>query len=135
MRVIVLAELPETDANALLNYYSFDRDKVTFAHDHYHWRAENYLDVFNQLLEKYALEGIEMPYTIEQFHRDYIKSHIDLLEPEEVLDKFKLEDRLKGLNPEDRLKGLDPVDIEKYLSKLLKKKGRRNSHTRKRSSR
>ncbi len=38
-----------------------------------------------------------MPYTIEDFNRDFTKEHLHLLPPEE---------RLKGLAPEERLKGL-----------------------------
>ncbi len=41
-----------------------------------------------------------MPYTMEQFQKDYIKAHIGVLDPEEVLSKFKTEERLKGLRTE-----------------------------------
>jgi len=54
-----------------------------------------------------------MPYTMEQFQKDYIKAHIGALDPEEVLSKFKAEDRLKGLKAED---------IEFYLEKLKKRR-------------
>jgi hypothetical protein len=92
--------------------------------------------VINQLLNQYALEGIDMPYTMEQFRKEYIKAHLMDLDPEEVLSRYDPEDRLKGLDPEDRLKGLDPEDrlkgldpedrlkgldpeaIERYLNKL-----------------
>jgi len=63
-----------------------------------------------------------MPYTMEQFQKDYIKAHIGALDPEEVLSKFKAEDRLKGLKAEDRLKGLKAEDIEFYLEKLKKRR-------------
>jgi len=56
--------------------------------------------VISQLLEQYSLEGITMPYTMEQFRKDYVKAHIGLLDPEEILSKFKIEERLKGLNIE-----------------------------------
>ena len=82
-----------------------------------------------------------MPYTMEQFQKDYIKAHIGVLDPEEVLSNFKAEedrlkglraeqvlsrfnteDRLKGLRAEDRLKGLRVEEIEFYLEKLKKGK-------------
>ena len=50
-----------------------------------------------------------MPYTMEQFRKDYLKAHIRELPPE---------DRLEGLDPEERLKGLDPRVIEAYLERL-----------------
>ena len=82
-----------------------------------------------------------MPYTMEQFQKDYIKAHIGVLDPEEVLSKFKIEERLKGLGAEERLKGLGAEErlkglraeerlkglraeeIEFYLEKLKKGKG------------
>ncbi len=35
--------------------------------------------VINQLLEKYKLEGLNMPYTMEQFRKEYIKAHEEAL--------------------------------------------------------
>jgi hypothetical protein len=58
---------------------------------------------------------------MEQFQKDYIKSHIGVLNPEEVLSKFKAEERLKGLKAEERLKGLKAEEIEFYLEKLKKR--------------
>jgi hypothetical protein len=83
--------------------------------------------VINQLFENYQLEGIAMPYTMEDFQRDYIKEHIDVLTPEEILQRFSPEDRLKGLSPEeilkrfsldDRLKGISLEEIQQYLKKF-----------------
>ena len=92
--------------------------------------------VINQLLEKYSLEGLTMPYTMEQFRKEYIKAHLgDLdpeeilsrfnpderlkgLKPEEILSRFKPDERLKGLKPDEILKGLKPEEIETYLKKL-----------------
>ncbi len=77
-----------------------------------------------------------MPYTIEQFRKEYIKAHLGELDPEEVLSRFgpmqrlkgldaeerlkglDAEERLKGLDAEERLKGLSLKDIEAYLEKL-----------------
>jgi len=54
-----------------------------------------------------------MPYTMEQFKKDFIMAHLGELDPEM---------RLKGLDPETRLKGLDPEIIGAYLKKLKKRK-------------
>ena len=80
-----------------------------------------------------------MPYTMEQFRKDYVKAHLPELNPDEVLSMFTPKDRLKGLAPKDRLEGLAPEDrleglapkdrlkglapeeIEAYLKKLKMK--------------
>ena len=49
---------------------------------------------------KYSLEGLTMPYTMEQFRKEYIKAHLGDLDPEEILSRFK------------------PEEIETYLKKL-----------------
>lgn len=43
------------------------------------------------------------------------------LDPDEIMTRFSIKDRLRGLAPEDRLKGLAPEEIEKYLKQLKKK--------------
>ncbi len=48
-----------------------------------------------------------MPYTFEDFKRDYVLEHIH---------KLPLDDRLKGLSPDDRLKGMSADDLLKNLS-------------------
>jgi hypothetical protein len=122
IRILVLRETPTEQRNAILSLFSFDANKVKFALDHYHWQQEDGSTVINQLMEQYALEGVAMPYTMEQFRKDYIKAHLGELDPDEVLSMFGPEARLKGLDPETRLKGLDPEKIEAYLKKLKKRK-------------
>ncbi|MCI5118329.1 MAG: hypothetical protein D3913_10290 [Candidatus Electrothrix sp. LOE1_4_5] len=57
-------------------------------------------------------------------------NHLGLLSPDEVLQQFSPDDRLKGLSPDevlqqfspdDRLKGLSPEEIKLYLKKLGEK--------------
>ena len=122
IRIIVLSRLPLAQRNAVLAFFSFDSESVRFALENYKWHMNDGSTVINQLLEKYSLEGIAMPYTMEQFQKDYIKAHIGVLDPEEVLSKFKAEERLKGLKAEERLKGLKAEEIEFYLEKLKKGK-------------
>ena len=49
-----------------------------------------------------------MPYTMEDFRRDYVKEHLKDLTPQE---------RLEGLSAEELLQVLSPEDIEKYLQR------------------
>ncbi len=129
IRILVLSRLPLEQRNAVMAFFSFDADKVRFALDHYQWRQDDCSTVINQLLEKYTLEGIAMPYTMEQFRKEYIKAHLHELDPDEilarfdpdkrlkgldadeVLSRFDSEQRLKGLRPEQRLKGLDADEV------------------------
>jgi hypothetical protein len=78
-------------------------EKVQFAMEHYHLRMEDGSTVINQLLNNYSLEGIAMPYTMEQFRKDYLKAHLPELNPDEVLSMFT------------------PEEIEAYLKKLKMK--------------
>ena len=129
IRILVLSRLTREKRNAVLAFFSFDEDKVQFALDNYTWQRKDVSTVINQLLEKYALEGLGMPYTMEHFKKDYIKAHLHELDAEEVLSKFNSEERIKGLKPEEvlskfdseeRLKGLKPEEIENYLQKIKK---------------
>ena len=90
--------------------------------ENYRWQMDDGITVINQLLQKYSLEGIAMPYTIEKFRKEYVKAHLGDLDPEDRLKGLEAEDRLKGLEAEDRLKGLGAEEIEAYLNKLKKKK-------------
>jgi hypothetical protein len=83
--------------------------------------------LIQQLLKHYGAEGLQVPYTIEDFLEDVKK---------ETLEECTVEERLAGLTPqqivqalspqifvqvlsaEDRLKGLSPEQVEDYLKKL-----------------
>ena len=54
-----------------------------------------------------------MPYTMEQFRKEYIEAYLNELEIEEVLSKY--------YNLEERLKWLRVEIIEAYLQKLKKR--------------
>jgi len=123
VRLLVLSQLPLEQRNAVLAFFSFDANKVRFALDHYRWQQDDASTVINQLLEKYSLEGLEMPYTMEQFRKDIVKAHLHELDPDEVLSRFDAEKRLRGLSPEQRLKGLDPEQRLKGLDPEQRLKG------------
>ncbi len=50
-----------------------------------------------------------MPYTMEDYQRDYALEHLSKLPPEDVLKKFSIEDRLKGLSKKDSRKLLEEL--------------------------
>ena len=67
-----------------------------------------------------------MPYTVEQYKKDFVLAHLKDIPADDVLSRYKPKDRLAGLKPEDRLAGLSPKQVEKWLSSH-----RRRSHRRK----
>jgi len=116
IRIIVLSEIPRVNRNAIWHLFSGIPEAVEFAATQYHGRTREMSTIINQLFEKYQLEGIDMPYTMEDFQRDYVKDHLDVLSPDDRLKGLSPNDRLKGLSPNDRLKGLSPNDRLKGLS-------------------
>ena len=65
------------------------------------------------------MEGIEMPYTVEDFEREVREDIIKRVLRNERLGGISLRELfLGGLSPEERLEGLSPEQIEAYLAKL-----------------
>jgi len=68
-----------------------------------------------------------MPYTMEDFRREFKKEALKILTPDERLDglspetllqRLSPEVRLEGLSPETLLARLTPEEIENYLKRL-----------------
>jgi DNA-binding transcriptional MerR regulator len=57
-----------------------------------------------------------MPYTMQDFRRDYVKEH---------LKDLTFQERLQGLTLEERLRGVPLEEIEKYLRGLKKPSSRK----------
>ena len=57
-------------------------------------------------------DSVPMPYTMEDFQRQYVKEHFGRLTPEERREA------LKSLPPEERLAGLSAEEIRQYLDQL-----------------
>jgi hypothetical protein len=153
IRIVVLSQVPKVERNAIWQMFSGIAEKVQYGAAHYHWRQSNHSTVINDLYQYYQVEGIAMPYTWDDYYKDFTKRHLDRLTTEERLKGLPVEERLKGLPVEERLKGLPveerlkglPVEerlkglppkallqrlsaeeIEAYLKKLRKRKRKRN---------
>jgi len=134
IRIIVLSQVPKVERNAIWQLFSAEAEKVQYGADHYQWRRQNYSKLINKLYQYYHIEGIAMPYTWEDFEREYDQELLERLTPEERLKGLPAEERLKGLPVEARLKGL-PVEarlkglpakeIEAYLKKLRQRRHKR----------
>jgi len=133
IQVVVAGQLPQTERNAMLHLFSASAVQVEYGASHFRRRSVETSTLLNTLFEQYQGEGLVMPYTMEDFRRDYILKHFKTLTADEgrqalegmsaedrrqVLEGLSAEDRrqvLEGLSPEDRLEGLSVEEIERIL--------------------
>jgi hypothetical protein len=116
IRVVVLRELPQSEHNALWYLFSAVPEQVRYGAQHYRQRSDETSTFLQKLFAGYQREGLTMPYTIEDYRRDYAKEHLQKLTPEERLEGLSAKERLKGLSVEELLEGLSLQEILKRLS-------------------
>ncbi len=80
---------------------------------HYRQRSPTTSTLIDQLLPQYRIEGITMPYTMDDFRREYVKEHFKELTPDEQ------QEAIKGLTPEQVLAALTPEQRERLRDELL----------------
>lgn len=118
VRIIALSRVPKEEKNAIWNLFSAVPETVQFGFSKYKWRNE-VSSVINEMLLKYKIEGvIAMPYTVEDFKREYAKEHID-----ELLDKLSVDEVMKKYSADERLKGISADEIMKKFSLDKRLKG------------
>ena len=116
VRIVVLREVPDETRNAIWGMFSNIGEKVALGARNYHYHISDISTVIDDLLEHYELEGLKVPYTIEDYRRDYVRQHLKELPPEDVASHLSTEQRLSGLPPEQRLQGLSPEELASHLS-------------------
>jgi hypothetical protein len=109
IRVLVAGQLPRTENNALLHLFSAAQEQVRYGRAHYQQRSAETSTLLYRLLQLYEREGLNMPYTMADFVRDFTKEHLKDLTPEE---------RVAGLSPEERVAGLSPEEKAALLKRL-----------------
>jgi hypothetical protein len=112
IRVVVAGELALEPHNAPLHLFSASPDLVGFGGRAYQRHSPNTSGLLVQLFEGLQAEGFPMPYTMEDFQRQFVKEHFPKLKPEEQGDV------IKSLPPEVRLAGLSAEQIRQYLDRL-----------------
>jgi hypothetical protein len=117
IRILVLREMPEAEQNVVWNLFSGDQKRIATAFQRLKPRLQSYSSLVNELLEYYGLEGIAMPYTMEEFEREVAEKVLKKLTPQQRLKGLSPEDRLEGLSPEELLSHLTVAEIESYLKK------------------
>src|SRR5262249_6264927 len=120
IRVVVLGQLPQSEHNAPLHLFSASQEQVRYGAEHYRLRSDETSTLLNRLIEQYRKEGVAMPYTMEDFRRDYVREHLKALTPEERLQGLSAEERVRGLSPEERLRGLSPEEIAGLLKRFTR---------------
>lgn len=92
---------------------------IEYGLSEYKWKREDFRkSVLNELTMKYKKEGLNMPYTEQDWFRDVALDHMGYLTIEERLRGLGPEERLRGLGPEERLRGLKPEEIKTYLKSI-----------------
>jgi hypothetical protein len=120
IRLIVLNEIPHARHNAIWHLFSGIPGEVEFAARQYRGKTQEISTVLNSLFDNYNLEGIPVSYTMQDFQRDYVKSHLEELSPDDRLKGLSPADRLKGLSLSERLTGISFEEIQQYLKKQFK---------------
>ena len=134
IRLIVLSQVPKIKRNSIWQLFSGVAEKVQYGAAQYQWRQKDHSTIISKLYKRYQVEGITMPYTWNDFYREFTREHLDMLSTEERLKGLRAEERLKGLRAEERLKGLHAEErlkglrageIRAYLNRLQKKQKRK----------
>jgi len=105
--------------NAIWQLFSAVPEHVRYGASHYRWKTE-ISTVMNDLFRKYNTEGVIMPYTVEDYKRDYARRYLHSLTPEEVLESFSAEEKLRTIPIQDVVKYLTQINNE-ALREIMKK--------------
>jgi len=100
-----------------LHLLSASPAKVRFGATHYQQHSAETSTLLNKLLKGYQHEGLNMPYTMEDFRKEYRQELMDEATPEERLRGLTPDQILPLLTLDQRLQGLSRDEIEEYLRK------------------
>jgi hypothetical protein len=124
VRIIVAGQLPRETHNAPLHLFSASPELVGYGSGAYRQRSGNTSALLRQLFERFQGEGLTMPFTMEDFQRQYAKEHFSQLTPEEqreALERLSPEQRrelVQALLPEEGLVGLSKEQVRQLLDQL-----------------
>jgi hypothetical protein len=118
IRVVVLGQLPREAHNAPLHLFSASREQVRYGTEHYRQRSAETSTLLHRLLEQYRREGLDMPYTMADFVKDFTKEHLKDLSPQEIRAALSPEQIRALLTPEEILAGLSPEERAALLKRL-----------------
>jgi hypothetical protein len=108
IRVLVVGQLPQEEHNAPLHLFSAAPPVVAYGAKHFRQRSQDTSTLLRQLVMRYRGEGLTMPYTMEDFRRDYAREHFKDLTTQERLEAMRALPRearhefLRGLSADER---------------------------------
>jgi hypothetical protein len=111
VRVVVAGELPREAHNAPLHLFSSQPALVEFGGRAYQRHSGQTSRLLLQLFKELQLEGLAMPFTMEDFNRQFVMDRFPELTPEQ---RQKV---LKAIPPDERLAGLTEEQIQEYLDR------------------
>ena len=121
VRIVVAGRLPREPHNAPLHLFAAKPALIEFGATTYRPKTDNISGVLGQLFQGLQAEGFAMPFTMEDFRRQFMREQFPQLSPEEtinviqslpeerranVIQAIRPEERLAGLTDEQRLAGL-----------------------------
>ena len=125
IRVIVPKRTAKVPRNALWHLLSGKEENILYGAQHYTVHRQEDKTVIYQLLDAYHMEGFTMPYTREDFYKDFTRIHLDWLTPEERMKGIPVKERLEGVPVKERVEGLSEKELqelEEYIKKLKSNK-------------
>ena len=111
IRLIVLSQIPTGEHNALWRLFSAKSESIIQARDQYKMNQPELSTIVQHLFEIYQQEEIDMSYTIQDYQREYVRDHLNLLPTEEVLKRYSAEEVLKRYSADERLKDLTADEV------------------------
>src|SRR5262249_7239524 len=112
VRLIVVAQLPLQEHNAMLHLFSAREELLRYGRDHYRPHSKETSTLLYELFKEYSEEP-DMPDKL----KEYVRESLDKL-----LASLPAEERVKGLTAEELARALPPETL-RALARLLKANG------------
>jgi len=118
IRLIVLSKIPAGEHNAIWRLFSAKSESVIQARDQYQMHQPEISTIVQNLFEIYQQEKIDMSYTIQDYQRDYVRDHLDLLTADDRLKNLTADEVLKRYSADDLVDNLSPDVIKVLMQKI-----------------
>jgi hypothetical protein len=120
IRVIVIAQLPQEEQNAMLLLFSAKAELVRYAVAHYRPYSTETSTLLLKMLRAYR-EDPEMANKLEEFVTQTIDELLKELPAEKKLQGLSPKERVRGLSLEERVEGLSPEELRALLEALQRR--------------
>jgi hypothetical protein len=117
IKIIVLNEIEREKKNAIWHLFAGRKKQVRFGFEKYEYKNKELSTLNSKLITQYLLEVSKMPYTINDYKRDFareITKYLTLSELEAIVE----EQKKSKLSPREKAQALSKT-MKKYLNKAL----------------